>query len=97
MNFLKENNIEFETQKRFKWLGGKSLDFYLPKYNIAIECQGLQHFRPVYGRKKSKEEKEKDFLTILLNIFSKTVLKLLKKRRKLCRFSVFLKKCLTKL
>ena len=24
-----------------------SLDFYLPKYNIAIECQGEQHFRPI--------------------------------------------------
>lgn len=23
------------------------MDFYLPKYNIAIECQGIQHFEPV--------------------------------------------------
>lgn len=23
------------------------LDFYLPDYRIAIECQGEQHFRPV--------------------------------------------------
>ena len=23
------------------------LDFYLPEYNMAIECQGLQHFKPV--------------------------------------------------
>lgn len=22
------------------------LDFYLPEYNIAIECQGIQHFEP---------------------------------------------------
>ncbi|MBR6515281.1 MAG: hypothetical protein IKT40_00350, partial [Bacilli bacterium] len=41
---LKENNIEFERQKKFKWLGKQSLDFYLPKYNIGIECQGKQHF-----------------------------------------------------
>lgn len=44
MSYLYDNNIEFEYQKRFDWLGRQSLDFYLPKYNIAIECQGSQHF-----------------------------------------------------
>lgn len=23
------------------------MDFYLPKYNIVIECQGLQHFEQI--------------------------------------------------
>ena len=23
------------------------LDFFLPEYNVAIECQGMQHFEPV--------------------------------------------------
>ncbi len=23
------------------------LDFYLPQYNVAIECQGMQHFKPI--------------------------------------------------
>lgn len=46
-NFLLKNDIIFERQKRFKWLGKQSLDFYLPDYNIAIECQGIQHFKPV--------------------------------------------------
>ncbi len=41
---LNEQNIEFEKQKRFKWLGKQSLDFYLPRYKIAVECQGAQHF-----------------------------------------------------
>lgn len=40
---LENNNIIFEEQKRFKWLGKKSLDFYLPDYNIVIECQGKEH------------------------------------------------------
>ena len=44
-HFLIDNNIEFETQKNFNWLGKQSLDFYLPLYNIAIECQGVQHFK----------------------------------------------------
>lgn len=43
---LTNNNIEFIGQKKFSWLGLQSLDFYLPKYNIGIECQGIQHFEP---------------------------------------------------
>ena len=43
-NLLNENNIIYEHQKKFDWLGRQSLDFYLPQYNIAIECQGKQHF-----------------------------------------------------
>ena len=42
--FLEKNNISFEAQVRFDWLGKQSLDFYLPDHNIAIECQGKQHF-----------------------------------------------------
>lgn len=45
-NILIENKINFEEQKKFGWLGKQSLDFYLTDYNIAIECQGLQHFEP---------------------------------------------------
>jgi hypothetical protein len=45
--YLVDNNVQFEKQKRFKWLGKQSFDFYLPKYNIAIECQGRQHFESV--------------------------------------------------
>jgi rubrerythrin len=41
---LLDKSIDFQRQKRFKWLGRLSLDFYLPQYGIAIECQGEQHF-----------------------------------------------------
>ena len=44
---LIDNNIKFEKQKTFRWLVNENhmyLDFYLPQYNIAIECQGNQHF-----------------------------------------------------
>ena len=41
---LDENNIVYEYQKHFSWLGKQSLDFYIPSKNIAIECQGGQHF-----------------------------------------------------
>ena len=42
INFKSQCNCLF-----FKWLGKQSLDFFLPDYNIAIECQGCQHFRPI--------------------------------------------------
>lgn len=54
--FLTKNNIEFVYQKHFDWLGKQSLDFYLPGYNIAIECQGEQHFKPVGFGSKHKDE-----------------------------------------
>lgn len=49
-DFLLKENINFEQQKTFNWLKHKNhlyLDFYLPDYNIAIECQGEQHYRPI--------------------------------------------------
>ena len=47
MNYLDEVGITYDYQKRFDWLGRQSLDFYLPYYNVGIECQGEQHFFPV--------------------------------------------------
>lgn len=41
---LKSLNIDFYEQKRFEFLGKQSLDFYIPKLKMAIECQGRQHF-----------------------------------------------------
>lgn len=46
---LNENGIPYTKNERPKWLkteskGQLSLDFYLPKCNVAIECQGKQHF-----------------------------------------------------
>ena len=46
---LEKNNIVFIEQYREKWLSKQSLDFYLPEYNIAIECQGMQHFKNERG------------------------------------------------
>lgn len=45
--FLEEKNVTYEPKKHFDWLGKQHLDFYLPEYNVAIECQGGQHFKPV--------------------------------------------------
>lgn len=40
------------------------MDFFLPEYNIGIECQGEQHFRPVSvfgGEEKYKQVLERDY------------------------------------
>lgn len=47
MRMLSDNSINYVFQKKFKWMGKLSLDFFLPDYNIAIECQGKQHFIPI--------------------------------------------------
>ena len=51
-NTLEENRIEFIQQHSFEWMrvstyGRLSFDFYIPSRNIAIECQGRQHFEVV--------------------------------------------------
>lgn len=51
---LIHNNIDYEFQKTFTWLkmdGSQYLDFYLPDYNIAVECQGGQHYGYTNGSK----------------------------------------------
>lgn len=40
--FLIEKGIKYETQER---LGRQRIDFYLPDFNVNIECQGEQHFK----------------------------------------------------
>ena len=58
---LNENNIKYTHQKRFKnWLGMQSLDFYIPSKNIAIECQGMQHFKNERRYQKLDEIQERD-------------------------------------
>ena len=57
---LDDHKINYIQQKTFDWLrynGPLKIDFYLPDFNIAIECQGLQHFRPfdIFGGLESFE------------------------------------------
>lgn len=58
IHLFDSNNIEYEYQKRFKWLGKQSLDFYLDSIKIGIECQGRQHFveSVKYGGKEGLED-----------------------------------------
>lgn len=69
-DFLELNNISYNHQKTFKWLKNKAnmyLDFYLPEYNIAIECQGKQHFKPVDFSGRGLSWAEKEFVNNIYN------------------------------
>lgn len=44
---LRERKIKYVDHFRSAWLGKQHIDFYLIDYNIAIECQGEQHYIPV--------------------------------------------------
>ena len=68
---LTENHIVFEEKKTFEGLKYKlplKPDFYLPNENIIIECQGIQHYKPVdfggngkkYAMEQFKLNKERD-------------------------------------
>lgn len=48
--YLRINNIDFIAQYRFEDCKDKKplpFDFYLPDYNICIEYQGIQHYKPI--------------------------------------------------
>lgn len=61
---LKETMEDFKyqaTKADLNFLGMMSIDFYLPKYNLAIECQGIQHFEDS-GMLKSENVVKRDSL-----------------------------------
>lgn len=61
--FLDEENIEYEEQKKFPWMGVMKVDFYLPSHCIVIECQGKQHYIPSnFGSKKKSPEEMFDYV-----------------------------------
>lgn len=62
-------NIWYEKQKKFKDLGEKRFDFYLPYINACLEIQGEQHYGVVkfksnvsdYERTKKSDEIKKKY------------------------------------
>lgn len=62
-------DILIEYEKHLPWLGLQSLDIYVPKYNIGVEYDGLQHYESVecFGGEKTflatvERDKRKDLL-----------------------------------
>lgn len=58
---LNEYNIQYTVEQTFKWMGLLRLDFFLPEYNVAIECQGEQHYEPVDYAGNGKEWANEQF------------------------------------
>ena len=58
---LNKYSIKYSVEKTFKWLGRLRLDFYLPDYVIAIECQGEQHYMPVDFFSKGEDSAKETF------------------------------------
>ena len=54
-HLLNDLMIEFEPQKKYKELGKKRFDFYIPSINTIIEYNGIQHYEPkdFFGGEKS--------------------------------------------
>lgn len=47
IKLLNEEGINYEYRYHSEWLGKLELDFFLPDFSIAIECQGKQHYQSV--------------------------------------------------
>ena len=86
IQLLNEYNINYIFQcdkNTLPFLNGKnnismSLDFYIPDLNIAIECQGIQHFKPIEyfgGEKAYNNQIERDL--IKLNLCQENNIKLI--------------------
>ena len=62
--YLKDNNIEFIEQHTFEGLKMKrnlKCDFFLPKHNVVIEFNGIQHYEPreQFGGEKGLKKTQK--------------------------------------
>lgn len=66
IKFLNDNNIKFIREYYCGTLYNPAtnmllyLDFYLPDHRVAIEFDGIQHHKPVYGYNQLNKAKELD-------------------------------------
>lgn len=63
--YLRENNIDFVSQKEFAELtgvnnGNLSYDFYLPEHNLLIEYQGEYHDGTAFNQSKNAFENQQE-------------------------------------
>ena len=64
-NILKQLNISYKYQLNksdFEWCNYFKYDFYLPKYSIIIEINGLQHYEIKHKGRTLEEEQMNDLL-----------------------------------
>lgn len=62
MKLLSDNDFYYEYQSRVLNVGLQTVDFYLPDFNVIIECQGEQHFVPTrFSKSMSYRDARKMF------------------------------------
>jgi len=102
-NFLNEYNLNFDTNNRVL-ISPYELDFYLPNYKLAIECNGIYWHSESKGKDKNyhlnkttlSKEKEIRLIHILQNeiVFkSKAVKSNLKSILNLNKYKILAQKC----
>lgn len=71
---LENNRINYIYQcgkETLPWLKKQTFDFYLPDYNVAIECQGSQHFlqrdNDLFSHEKTVERDVNKFIKSNIN------------------------------
>lgn len=73
-DFLIENNISFNYNKSLMDCSYESklrFDFYLPKYNLCIEFDGIQHIKPIDAFGGEEEFKKTKIRDEIKNLFCK--------------------------
>lgn len=60
-HLLNDLGVEFEHQKKYKKLGRKRFDFFIPSINTILEYNGIQHYEPIehFGGIKSLKNTQK--------------------------------------
>ena len=74
-NYLKDNNIKYIKQKRFKDcknINTLPFDFYLTTLNICVEYDGIQHFKIVEHFGGAKEFKQRQINDEIKNHYCKS-------------------------
>lgn len=63
-NYLKsifgEKSVKYKEKLNLRIIKGLEIDILIPKYKIAIECNGPLHFYPIRGRKQLERVRKND-------------------------------------
>lgn len=74
LSYLKKNGIQYIKEDEFltrHWANPLRFDFYLPVFNIAIEFDGEQHYKPVQFSGETYEEANLNFYNTQLRDIAK--------------------------
>lgn len=74
-HLLKEYKVDYEYESSINGiLKRKTVDFYLPKLNTAIECQGGQHFYGGFNRNNKEKANQIHYTVLRRDIEKKKIL-----------------------